>query len=296
MAEEQPELPPLRCFGRQLDHIRTTSLGEIVSTVDDPVTYQQLLHFYQLHHTQVTFDLFRDVESTVTLAVPNGWSVQEEAGSRCIVTAPDIGGGVPALAVAFRLHPILGANPMPQIEDHVRTVEQREFLDLGFGPDPMGSNWVPYFALHRGTIAQRVTYIEIERFCGNPFQPFLPLQTLAEMRARGLPSPRFQNKFLVCPQGPGAPVYPDAWLSPMMPRTPSEYTRGAGFGSFVASDSHVLTATMRVSQQGIGATMGACTWALARTPECRRMYDGQRRFAIGVVAATASTLVPAADI
>lgn len=281
-AEENADYPPVTCFGRTLDFVRTATLSDLVSTVDDPLTYQQLLHTYQLGNSRASFRIYRDVISAVTLVAPEEWMLAP-SGSSCVASAPQ-GQGPADIRISYNLLEIDASTAFQQIDQRVLEAQVKTFFSNHFIVDPSTSNWGPRFALHRGVVARRVSFFQVDRFCG-PFN--MPLQQANAPRPPNYPKPFVQpNGYAACVNGV---VYPDVWVAAGAV-LPQDYITGAGFGSYMGSDRQVLIAQMQVRAANLGKNLAECTWALSRTDRCMKAFEGQRRFALGAVAATASTI------
>lgn len=300
-AADVPTHANRTCFGRTFHFIRSATLGELVTNVDDPATYQSLIQMMGLHGANLTYLLYRDLpqvggaaQPVATLAVPEGWALAP-VGSRCVATAPQLPGSAdgPPIEVEFDLRALTGPNPSPQIEQIVVGKEASQFFSENYTIDAWASNPFPNLVMHRGLIARRKTYIRVDRRCGpGPFPPqsaVVPPQMLTPAVWSLWPTVTAQNAAFCTP--PRA-IYPDIWVPMMTPRIPAQYVRAAGFGSFMGSDEHVLLSTLKLDDPGLQLGLIECSERLSRSEDCRRLYARQRQWAAAVIAATVSTLTP----
>lgn len=302
-AADRPDYPDQTCFGRTFNFIRSASLGELVSTVDDPATYQALVQMTGLHGANLTYLLYRDLPQAggsahpvATLAIPEGWQLTP-VGARCQASPlPADAAGLP-ITVEFDLRTLSGPDPGRQIEGVVMQKEMSSFFSDNFTIDPWASNPFPNLVLHRGLIARRKTYIAVDRRCGpGPFPPqamVVPPQEMTQGLWESWPVVTMQNA-PVC--APPRAIYPDVWIRWMLPRIPPGYIRGGGFGSYTASDEHVLLNTVKLADSALQSGILRCSERLSRSAECQRLYARQREWAAAVIAATVSTLTPSSIV
>lgn len=282
-AEESPQFPGVSCFERTLDFVRSATLADLMSTVDDPATYQYLLNSFQLVNFTASFHIYRDIKGDVSLVVPESWTLAPRNEETCTASAP-AEGSIHPFSLEFQLLPIESASASAQIDRRVTEAQFDMFFSRHFAIDVVNSNPTARFDIDRGIIARRVSFFQSDRFCG-PFG--LPPQPAAAQRPNGFPEPFVQEDGT--PACEGGVVYPDTWMRQIQGNW-QDYVVGAGFGSYMGNDRAVLISQVRTSGIRLGKEIQECMWQFSRTELCKLAFSNQRRFAVAVVAATASAI------
>ena len=83
--------PPVTCGGGVFKHLKTVSYSELLLTTDDAVGLQQLMSVSKLDSASFAFEVFQDLQTGATVALPMGETLLANAGL-CLATSA--GGGV----------------------------------------------------------------------------------------------------------------------------------------------------------------------------------------------------------
>jgi hypothetical protein len=75
-------------------------------------------------------------------------------------------------------------------------------------------------------------------------------------------------------------------------RVPVNTVRAIGFGSYVASESHVLMSTIRTEIGESPTVTATCMSNLSSQPACMALYERRQIWSVAALAATASSLNP----
>lgn len=278
-------LPSASCLGLTLDPIKLLGLGELLTTIDDHATAQQLATMYQVDRDPAVFVVYRDPAARLTLVIPTGW-VLKTTGGRCVAASPD-----PEVSILFEKIAVPpGAGRLKIASDMAGDKEYADFCSRGYITDPWMSNWRGIAQPERGVMLQRKSYSLIDSRCGMP--GLLPAITTSPIwasafRPQGWPRGPYQCNIGLCP--PPQVVYPAWWAAAQMP-PPPDLVRAIGFANYVVSEDTLLTMTMMMTASNSLVAVQTCISELSSTPTCRTEYARRKAWGLGVLAAAASTI------
>ncbi|NOK18724.1 trypsin-like peptidase domain-containing protein [Corallococcus carmarthensis] len=289
LDQEPPEgLANISCFGLTLAPIRLIGLTELVGTVDDPATYQALVHGYGLTGSPVGFVIYRDAHARVTLVIPESWSIQGLPDGRCVARAP----GSPAITVTYELLEATGPG-LQGLNARLLARENAELCSRGYVLDPSFSNLVARTVIQRGIFTQRRSFARMDRRCGplGVHPMYVGTPAWDSLPAAPSTAPGFyQCQPVLCamtPYGPPA-TYPEVWALTGQGGLVPSLVSGWGFDSIVGARDRALMSWMRWDNGSFVPQLGQCAAELSNLPACEALYVQQRLWATGVVAATAS--------
>lgn len=286
-TDAMPSVSSVRCFGTELNAVRTVSLGEVLEFVDDPATFQQLTYLYGANVPGVGFDVYRDANATINLTVPIGWTLSSVKDQECLAAAPAPDADI---QINYRVDP-LPAGGASTADKVVIPAEEKRFCSRGFVVDPSQSNPLVRPLTSRRIVSRRKTYLQIERRCNNTPPQMFPMAAIGSQQWSQLPTPMRTpglsanqcNAF--CPYG--SYMYPDSWGA-----VPPEMIRAIGFGSYVASESLVLMSTIRTEHAPLSTVLASCLSTLSSRPACIALFERRQTWSLAALAATASSLNP----
>ena len=295
-------LPPeslssIQCFKRTLHPTRFLGLGELTTTVDDPQTYEQLVHMYGLTGSPVGFVVYRSEEGDVTLVAPSGWAVAT-GPQGCTATDP-----TGEITLHWEHFDAPAPGDIRGLNNLVLNREDQLFCSTGYTLDPGYSNWWAQRSIQRGLLTQRRTFVKTDRRCSPTMVPQLPNKALPpdwnfwSKPVRAPPGPQQCQEACMpvpcsCPPGPFCPpqcptyAYPDSWG----PGAGAPLISGWGFGSYVAAQNHALVSWLRWTNKTFPAELLSCREWMAMTPGCQATFGRQQTWAQGVIGATASSV------
>jgi S1-C subfamily serine protease len=150
---ETKNLGEVTCSGLTLTKLRTTTFTQVSKSVDSPVGLFQIVHFFGIDPSNVTFDVYQHLPSGATFVLPEGARLNQDRNGDCVAMASS--GGIEMHLQVGVLASAAQARTKAQAFEFAWAVDpQRWFID------PQWTNLMP-LSRFDGLSVQRRAYTHI---------------------------------------------------------------------------------------------------------------------------------------